>query len=138
MAQINPYFTFNGNAREAMEFYQQCLGGELVVMPMSEAPMADTMPPEVQNLVMHATLKSDDFVLMASDSFQGEVGFADSVNISLNFQSAEAIETTFAKFAEGAKITMPLAKQFWGATFGSLTDKFGIPWMFNFDEAPAQ
>lgn len=134
--QLVPYLTFNGNGREAMTFYQQCLGGELQLSTFGDSPMAAQLPAEAQQLVMHASLTNGPLVLMASDAnpqFGGQVTTGTAVTLSLNCTSREQIADWFGKLSDGGQVTMPLEDTFWNATFGMFTDKFGMPWMLNFD-----
>jgi len=136
MTQINAYLAFDGNCREAMTFYHQCLGGELEIKTFEDSPMAEKMPPEKQQQVMHANIKKDGLVLMASDGggMSGVLTKGNTISLSLNCSSDQEIEEYFAKLSVGGKIVLPLADQFWGAKFGMLTDKFGMDWMLNFDK----
>ena len=134
MKAIVTYLNFNGNCREAMKFYQRCLGGELSIMPFSEAP--GDFPKEAKDRVMHARVTKDGTtLLMASDTMPGS-NFVQGTNfsISIDCQGAEETDRLFTAFGENAKITMPLQDAFWGARFGMLRDKFGINWMFNFEK----
>jgi len=134
MKAIVTYFNFNGNCREAMKFYQRCLGGELSIMPFSEAP--GDFPKEAKDRVMHARVTKDGTtLLMASDTMPGS-NFVQGTNfsISIDCQSAEETDRLFNAFSENGKITMPLQDAFWGARFGILRDQFGINWMFNFEK----
>ncbi len=136
MLQLNPYLSFNGNCREAMEFYKQALGGELTLGTVGESPAKDQFPAEKQSQVMHASLaKNGTVLMMASDKMDpGELVVGNNVWLSLQCQSEEEINTHFANLAAGGKVIMPLATQFWGAIFGMCTDKFGMHWMLNFDK----
>ena len=134
MKAIVTYLNFNGNCREAMKFYQRCLGGELSIMPFSEAP--GDFPKEAKDRVMHARVTKDGTtLLMASDTMPGS-NFVQGTNfsISIDCQSAEETDRLYNAFSENGKITMPLQDAFWGARFGMLRDKFGINWMFNFEK----
>ena len=134
MKAIVTYLNFNGNCREAMKFYQRCLGGELSMMPFSEAP--GDLPKEAKDRVMHARITKDgSALLMASDTMPGS-NFVQGTNfsISIDCQSAEETDRLFNAFSENGKITMPLQDAFWGARFGILRDQFGINWMFNFEK----
>jgi len=134
MKAIVTYLNFNGNCREAMKFYQRCLGGELSIMPFSEAP--GDFPKEAKDRVMHARVtKEGTALLMASDTMPGS-NFVQGTNfsISIDCQSAEETDRLFTAFSEKGKITMPLQDAFWGARFGMLRDQFGINWMFNFEK----
>ena len=135
MAQLSPYLSFNGNCREAMTFYQECLGGELHMQTVGDSPMAEKMPAEKKNNIMHSTLTAGDIVLMAADSMDHEPWVAgNAMTLCINCGSEEEITTFFNKLSVGGKVIHPLTVEFWGATFGMLTDKFGIQWMFNFEK----
>jgi PhnB protein len=136
MPELFPYLNFPGTCREAMTFYQQCLGGKLTIMSHEEASMAEELPPELRQAIMHANLVSGPLTLMASDAMHGPVVNGNAVSLSLNCHSDAEIDGLFAKLADGGQVTMPLADQFWGAKFGMLTDRFGILWMLNFDREP--
>ncbi|MCB2376404.1 VOC family protein [Hymenobacter sp. BT635] len=136
--QLSPYLTFNGNCREAMTFYHQCLGGELQVQTFAETPAAGHVTPDAQHGVMHACLSSESLVLFGSDAGMQQVTPGNSVALALNFSSPEGIAAAFASLGQGGSVTMPLEDTFWGATFGMLTDRFGTNWMFNYDKKPAQ
>jgi PhnB protein len=135
MSQINVYLTFDGNCRNAMTFYHKCLGGELEIIPFEGSAIAETMPKEMLQQVMHSRIKKGELVLMASDGgrMKGELIKGNTVNLSLNCTSEAEIDEYFSKLSEGGSITMPLEDRFWGAKFGMLTDKFGTDWMLNFD-----
>jgi len=130
-ASLNPYLMFDGNAKEAMEFYHDVLGGDLKVQTFGEVP---DMPPPAgyEDRVMHAQLDADGVVIMASDPPPGNtVQFGDNVNLSLVGTDSERLTRVFQDLSEGGKVTMPLARQFWGDTFGAFTDRFGVHWMVN-------
>ncbi len=139
MTQINAYLTFDGNCREAMNFYKECLGGELVLNTVAGSAMEASCKPEHKDLIMHATLTNGGLLLMASDNLMSaeRLTIGNDVTLSLNCSSDKEINTYFSKLAEGGEIEMPLMTQFWGATFGMLKDKYGKSWMLNYDK-PAQ
>lgn len=133
MKRIDPYLMFHGECREVMEFYQQCLGSELELMPYegSEVPHKE----EDKDLVLHATLRSGAVVIMAADNPGDKKPVsAASVHLSIDCSSAEEIKQLFEQFSTGGKVSMPLQDTFWGATFAMCTDKYGIHWMFNYDK----
>ncbi|UOQ53552.1 VOC family protein [Hymenobacter cellulosivorans] len=138
IAPLTPYLTFDGTCREAMTFYQQCLGGDLQIQTVAGTPAAEHMPAEAHNSVLHAILTNGNLVLMASDAGTQQITKGNMVSLSVNCQSAEEIAALFQQFSEGGVVTMPLQDTFWGATFGMLTDRFGIDWMFNYDKPAAQ
>ena len=129
-AYLSPYLNFNGTCAQAMTFYQKVLGGKLEMQKFGDTPME--MPAEHKNRIMHATLQNDTLSFMASDSMPGnEIVFGNNVHISIAGTDEALLKKIFDGLAEGGKVDMPLAKQFWGDTFGMLTDKFGIHWMIN-------
>jgi PhnB protein len=135
MPQINAYLNFNGNCREAMTFYKEALGGELVLQTVEGSPLESQCPSAMKHYILHSTLTREDMILMASDMAAPE-GFikGNTIALSLNCSSEDEINTYFSNLSTGGKILHPLAKQFWGATFGVLNDKYGIRWMFNYDK----
>jgi len=135
--KVNVYFTFNGNCEEAMNFYKNCLGGELTLNTFEGSPAESQCSPEMKSKIMHSSLVRDEMVLMGSDAlFAGEVKHGTSMSLCLNCSSEEEIETFFAKLSEGGKVTESLKAQFWGSTFGMLIDKYGFNWMLNYDKNP--
>ena len=131
--QINPYLVFNGNCEEAINFYKDALGGEILyIQRYGESPMKGMGP---DNSVMHCTLKVGETHIMACDSPEGQPASTGS-NISLAIGSNDpaGAEKLFEKMADGGSVTMPMQQTFWAERFGMLTDKYGINWMFNCDK----
>jgi uncharacterized glyoxalase superfamily protein PhnB/uncharacterized protein YndB with AHSA1/START domain len=138
MTQISPYLNFNGNCREAMNFYKETFGGSLSLMPVKETPMAAQCPTGMQDQIMHSSLNNGSFMLMASDMIMGgNYQPGNNFSLTVNCSSEEQTHLLFDKLAEGGQVFQPLQKQFWGALFGMVTDKFGTRWMLNYDQ-PAQ
>jgi PhnB protein len=137
MTHINAYLHFNGNCREAMTFYQECLGGELTMQTIGESPMAAQMSPEAKDSIMHATLTKGGLVLMASDMMGDKPDYGNVISLMLYCSSEDEIKDCFAKLSSGGTIQQPLAEQFWGANYGELTDKSGLNWMLNYDKPKA-
>lgn len=129
-SRLNPYLSFAGNAREAMEFYRSVFGGHLSVSTFGEFGASDD--PAVADGVMHAMLETKlGFTLMASDTPPGMEASAPggSITLSLSGDDAELLRGYFDALAEGGTVGVPLEKQMWGDEFGQLVDKFGTPWM---------
>ncbi len=134
MSQIAPYLGFNGTCREAMTFYQQCLGGDLTLNTVADSPIADQMPPEAANNILHSTLQNGGATLLGSDMMGAKPVQGNNVSISLDCGSEEEINRFFSALAVGGHITHAVKVEFWGGTFGALTDKFGINWMLTYDK----
>jgi PhnB protein len=135
MTNINSYLTFNGNCREAMNFYKECLGGELFLQTIGESPMSDKMPPQMKESILHSTLTRGALILMGSDMV-GEDGLikGNAVSLILNCSSEKEIKTFYSNLSKGGEATHPLENTFWGALFGGLTDKYGNHWLLNYDK----
>ena len=131
MAQLSPYLTFNNNCREAMSYYKECLGGELTLMPVRDTPVCDQVPAEFQDSILHSSLKTTDFEILASDMSPEKVIVGNDVHISLSVNSEKDLNTLFAKLSDGGKVKQPINPMFFGL-IGSLTDKFGKHWVLTF------
>lgn len=131
MTQINAYLNFNGNCREAMTFYHNCLGGDLTMQKISESPMAAQMPTDSAAHILHSTLTREGLVLMGSDMIGAKLSAGNKISLCLVCNSEEELNTFFSKLSEGGNVKLPLHQSFWGSTYGELTDKYGVNWMFN-------
>jgi PhnB protein len=133
MAQLNPYLNFDNNCREAMNFYKDCLGGELVLQTVGESPaMAAQMPPQMKDSILHSSLTSGDIVIMASDLNREKPVDGNTVHLCVNCNNEKELNTFFSKLSAGGKVTEPITDMPWGAKYGSTIDKYGKHWLFNF------
>jgi PhnB protein len=133
--QICSYLHFNGQCREAFNFYAQVLSGKIVMIStFGESPMAAESDPSFRDKVIHARLEIAGQTIMGSDAppqrFHPPQGFSMSIGVPT---PAEA-ERIYKQLSEGGSIEMPLQKTFWSAAFAMFTDRFGIPWMINCDQ----
>ncbi|MEA2715363.1 MAG: PhnB protein [Candidatus Parcubacteria bacterium] len=137
MAKLNPFVKFNDSkCREGMNFYKDCLGGELDFMPVKDSPMAKDMPADKHSLIMHSTLKKGSWTLIGSDMMRDKAIIGDNVGVALECESDDEIKTIFGKLSKGGEVFMPLEEMFWGGVFGLVTDKYGVEWMLNFQMKP--
>ena len=136
--QLIPYIHFEGNAEEALNFYKDALGGEIIMLSRyKDSPMP--VDEDYKEKVIHARLKFGDNLIMMSDTFKGKTVSTDgNIQLSVEVEDENKMDEVFNKLAEGGKVTMPLARQFWGAKFGMLVDKYGVAWMFNHEEKKAE
>ena len=130
--QLSSNVTFNGQCEAAFKFYEQCLGGKIhVMMKWGDSPMADQVPSEWRDRIMHTSLIVGESSLLGGDAppdrYEAPRGFAVTIHID---DPAEA-ERIFAALGENGTVQMPLEETFWAARFGMLVDRFGIPWMVN-------
>jgi PhnB protein len=132
---LNPYINFKDDARQALEFYRDALGGELAISTFGE--YGDKDAPEA-DLVMHGQLTTDaGFTLMCSDAPPGmDASVSGGFAVSLSGDDETELRGYWDKLSAGGQVTVPLEKQMWGDTFGMVTDKFGIDWMVNIAGQP--
>jgi PhnB protein len=137
-SRLNPYLGFNGEAREAMDFYHDVFGGELTSQTYAEGGMSQG--PDDANLVMHAQLDAPNgMTIMGSDApprmgHQARGG----MSISLSGDDDAELSGYWQKLSDGGTVTMPLEAAPWGDKFGMLTDRFGVEWMVNIAGPNAQ
>jgi PhnB protein len=143
--KIHAYLTFDGKAEEAFRFYGKVLAGTMTeVHRFGSMPPMDgfELTPEQKNRVMHVGLElPDGQMLMASDTLEGmgpPLVEGSNFSISVHPDDRAQADRIFKELAEGGTVTMPLADQFWGDYFGSLTDRFGINWMVNYSDPAAR
>lgn len=129
-----PYFTFNGNCEEAVNFYQKVLGGESHLMHFGDAPPNPAFPvaDNVKNLVLHAELRKDDHVIRFSDTFPNAPYIAgNTVSFSLDFDTKDETKAIFEALSEGGKVEMELQETFFSPLYSKFTDKFGVMWQLS-------
>lgn len=134
---LNTYLTFDGNCREAFDFYRSVFGGDFsVVATFAEAPPEMAVPEAEKDRIMHVSLPVGTSVLMGSDScsaFGPPPTRGNNFAISITASSREHCDEVFAKLSDGGTVKMPMDETFWGSYFGMWTDRFGIDWMVDFD-----
>lgn len=141
MARVSTYLNFPRQTEEAFNFYKSVFGGEFNggrIARFKDIPPSDDALPiadEDKNLVMHVELTiTGGHILMGTDAPESmgfKVNFGNNVYINLEPDTKEETTKLFTALSKGGKITMELQDMFWGAFFGSCTDKYGVQWMFN-------
>jgi len=129
--KLNPYLHFDGDAEEALNFYKNALGGEVIALSRhGDNPMP--CDEDWKTKVMHSRLLFEGNLIMISDMYKGSaVKKEGNVVLSIEVETIDKINEIFVKMSEGSTIIMELQDTFWGARFGMLKDKFGVDWMFN-------
>lgn len=131
MNQIITYLTFNGNCREAMEFYQKCLGGELKFQTLEDTPKAEKFPKDLKDYVVQAVLKKEDMLLMGTDMVDKKLVRGNSISILLDASNEDQAKEYYQKLKEGSAKVYPMRKTYWGDLFGGLVDRYGNEWLFH-------
>ncbi|MPZ82485.1 MAG: VOC family protein [Actinophytocola sp.] len=129
-SRLNPYISFAGNARQAMEFYARVFGGNLALNTFGQ--MGDQDSPEADK-IMHGMLETTHgFTIMGADTPPGMAHHpGDNISVSLSGDDGAELRGYWEKLTEGGTISVPLEKQMWGDEFGLCVDQFGINWMVN-------
>lgn len=134
--QLHTYLKFDGDCREAFEFYHRHLGGKITaMMTWKDGPMADQASPEIHDKIMHACLDIDGHMLMGSDStsmspYQGN----GDAHVVVSVADPDEAERVFQALSEAGRVEMPMDETFWARRFGVAVDRFGVPWMVNCDK----
>ncbi|MCY3559340.1 MAG: VOC family protein [Chloroflexi bacterium] len=132
---LNTYLTFRDTCREAFEFYRSVFGGEFsTLQTFGDGPPDMGVPDEAKDLIMHVSLPVGDSILMGSDANPAaDSGPIVGNNFSISYSppDRDVADRAFAALSDGGEVAMPMAEMFWGAYFGSCTDRFGIAWMIN-------
>jgi PhnB protein len=135
-SRLNPYLNFNGNARQALEFYTSVFGGNLALNTFADlgaqgSPDADR--------IMHGQLETDaGYTIMAAD-VTSDMGYQSMAgcSVSLSGDDADALRGYWEKLSASGTTTMPMQKQAWGDEFGMCVDQFGVPWLVNISQPGA-
>jgi len=134
-SQLNPYLNFNGNARQALEFYAGVFGGNLSLNTFAQYGAADS--PDADR-IMHGMLETDaGYTIMGADvtsdmEYHPIAGFS----VSLSGDDADVLRGYWEQLSASGTATMPLQKQVWGDEFGMCVDGFGVSWLVNIAQPP--
>ena len=133
---LNMHLTFDGNCREAFELYRSVFGGEFAeLMTYADGPPEMSRTDGAEALVMHVSLAMGSSVLMGADrspGFTPALVVGNNFSIGIEGRSREHCDDVFGRLSAGGEVTDRLHDTFWGAYFGSCTDRFGINWMINY------
>jgi len=128
--KLNTYLNFGGNCGEAFRFYEQNLGGKIIMMStFAQMPDQSDVPPGYKDAVLHARLEIGGAVLMGSDAPPDRFQLMRSVYLSLSVESNGEAERIYNLLADGGDIFMPMQESFFAFRFAMLRDKFGVSWM---------
>jgi PhnB protein len=133
---VHAHLTFNGNCRQAMTFYQKCLGGEVLFQTVGESPLSDKLPTRMKNCIVQSTLIKNDLVLMGSDMVS-ESGLikGNAVALSLRCSNEEETKAVYGKLSRGGKAKQPLQPNLLGILVGGVTDRYGNHWLLTCDQS---
>lgn len=134
MPSLNPYLTFGGNCREALDFYREVLGGELDLLLVKDSPVADQMPPGYGEAILHGELRTAGLTIMASDMTPEPLNDGNGNHMALIFTDEQEARHIFNRLSEGGTVLQPLHEMFFGI-IGTFRDKFGKNWLVECSKA---
>ena len=130
--RLNPYLNFNGDCEAAFTLYEKCLGGKIEMsMTYAGSPMANQVPADWGNKILHVTMSLGDLRLRGAHAPPGRYERPRGFSVALNLDDAAQASRIFKELADGGTVQLPMQETFWAASFGMLTDRFGIPWIIN-------
>lgn len=134
--RLSPYLAFDGQCEAAFKFYERCFGSKIaMLMRFGESPMAEQTPPDSRDKIMHVRIPVGDSMLMGSDAPPGRFKPPQGIMVTVGIDDPAEAERVFHALAEGGTVQMDIQQTFWAQRFGMLTDRFGIPWMVNCEQA---
>ena len=132
------HLTFGGQCEAAFRFYERALAGRIVTMlAYRDSPMADQVPVEWRDKIVHASLSLNDTEMAGADVLPEQYQRPQGFYILLQMTDPQRAEHVFHALAEGGAVGMPLQKTFWSPAFGVLVDQFGIPWEISCEQGIA-
>lgn len=132
---LNPYLFFDGNCREAMEFYRRIFGGQLEMLTYGD--IDPNSPESKKNRIMHSNLMGGAVEFFGGDGMDDSPLGTGKISMTLHGTDEKKLREMFEKLSEGGKIKAPIAKQAWGDLYGDLTDKYNVTWMVNIGQSNA-
>lgn len=136
--KINEHLTFNGNCREAFEFYESLFGGSLTMTSFGESPAANHVPEEWKDRIVHATLSLDEAEIAGADVPPDEYRRPEGFYLLIEPEDPNKAEILFSALSTDGEIKIHLQEMFWSVCYGSVIDKFETPWEISCAEAPSQ
>ena len=134
--QLTPHLIFNGECEAAFKFYEQCLGGKIqTMMTWGDSPMADQVPLEGRDRIIHATLIVGEAALGGGDAPPDRYEEPRGFSVTIQLEDPAEAERIFNALAENGTVQMAIQQTFWASRFGMCIDRFGTPWMVNCGQA---
>ncbi len=134
MPTVNPYLIFDGQCKEAMRFYQQCLGGDLQLQTVGESALAEQMPPAYKDAILHSSLRTKQWVLMGSDMHRTTLNDGNTVHLCIICHTEEELNDFFSRLSQDGEVISPITEMPWQAKLGELRDRYGKWWVLHYDK----
>lgn len=140
MATTNIYLSFNGNCREAFNFYKSVFGIEFsYISRFGDIPENENykVTDAYSDKIMHVAIPIGSSILMGSDCGEEQAALfrqGNNFSVSLTADSREQADSVFMALSEGGEVSRPMNDTFWGDYFGMIRDRFGVSWMISYNE----
>jgi PhnB protein len=136
--QASIHLVFGGQCEAAFQFYERVLGGKIVsILAYDNSPMAEQVPPEWREKIVHGTFVVAGMVLAGADILPEQYAKPQGFYVLLSVDDATDAERIFSALAENGEVRMAIQQTFWSSRFGVLIDQFGIPWEISCEQAPS-
>jgi PhnB protein len=135
--RVSPHLVFDGQCKDAFEYYRRVLGGELGMLTYGDSPAANEVDPKWHDRIVHATLKVGDFDLAGADALPQDFEKPQGFYVLLHVEGAGEAARIFGELAVGGTVRVPFGPTFWSPGFGVLLDQFGVPWEVGIAEPAA-
>ncbi|MFK7864555.1 MAG: VOC family protein [Pseudohongiellaceae bacterium] len=135
--KLVPHLTFDGNCKEAFEFYKDLFGGSLFMITFGESPAASHVPADWKDKIVHATLSLAETDIAGADVYGDEFKPAQGFYLLLEPKNKLEAEKLFSALSDGGDVKVSLQEEFWSIAYACLIDKFGTPWEISCKEAPS-
>lgn len=136
---LSVYLNFDGNCREAVEFYAEVFNTEMQeIMTFGQMPPEEgmTIPEDIKDKVLHTHLDIKGTMVMFSDCFPGmgpPLKMGNNVSLTVASSDLTEIQRLYDRLKEGGSVEMELQETFWSKAYAAVTDRFGIPWQLDLD-----
>ncbi|MDR2861077.1 MAG: VOC family protein [Syntrophobacterales bacterium] len=137
---ITPYLVFNGDCKDALDFYRAVFNcDEPEVMNYGDyMPEGSKTPPELlRTWVMHGEMVICGTNVWFADETEAFTK-GDSIRLSAALPTGREAAAVFDALCGGGTVTLPPTETFYSVFHAAVTDKFGINWNVVAEEQPAK
>ena len=126
-----PHLTFNGNCREALNYYAELFGGKIDVLMPWTPELIENLPEATEEHIMYGSIGVGGYTITGSDQFGDQYSPAGNMSLMIDLDNLSDAQAKFNALAEGGQVIMPFAETFWADGYGFCIDRFGIMWQLN-------
>jgi len=127
--QVIPTMYFPGLCAEAISFYREHLGAEVLFQLTEGDAQPEYRPPGSAGKIIRAGLRIGQTTLYLSEGHHGGVPAFQGVSLVLQLEDQDKAGRIMRAFGEGGSVRVPLQETAWADCFGAVIDRFGVHWM---------